>query len=193
MWRPTARTMIVFALAVCGAAAALAWLMWPDSTPSVTPGSQVAVALPPAVTEAPSIEIPATRTPTRPAIIAIPKTPKVRDKVKLPPALFDAAETYLVATGSLAAEERQYTLSSVLDRRTGETTVHAVAEPLPWFSLSTDHGAAGVYYGIKDGEPVWRGTLSQEVFRVKRARVQGVASLDSDGEAFAGIGAEIRW
>lgn len=184
-------TAIVLALA--GVLALSVWLMWPAPTPSVTPGTSVAQPLPPAVSAAPSIEIPETKTPTRPPIRAIPKTPAVRAKVKLPPAIFDQADTYLMATGALAAEERTYTLSSILDRRTGETTVHAVAEPLPLFSLSTDHGAAGVYYGIKAGEPVFRGVLSQEVFRFKRVRAGGLATLDSDGQWFAGVGAEWRW
>jgi len=188
----TATTRIAYALAGFGVAALLAWAWWPEPTPSVTPGTTTASALPPAVTP-PSIEVPETRTPTRPGMRAVPKTPEVRKRTKLPPAMLDGAETYIMATGALAAEERDYTLSSVLDRRTGETQVYAVADPLPLFTLATDHGAAGVYYGIKDGASVWRGALSQEVFRIKRVRAQGLATLDSDGEWFAGIGAEIRW
>ena len=180
-------------LAQAGVLALSVWLMRPAPTPSVTPGTSVAQPLPPAVSAAPSVEIPETKTPTRPPIRAIPKTPAVRAKVKLPPAIFDQTETYLMATGLLAAEERTYTLSSILDRRTGETTVHARAEPLPLFSLSTDHGAAGVYYGLKSGEPGFRGVLSQEVFRLKRVRAGGLATLDSDGQWFAGVGAEWRW
>lgn len=184
-------TAIVLALA--GVLALSVWLMRPAPTPSVTPGTSVAQPLPPAVSAAPSLEIPETKTPTRPPIRAIPKTPAVRAKVKLPPAIFDQADTYLMATGALAAEERTYTLSSILDRRTGETTVHARAEPLPLFSLSTDHGAAGLHYGLKNGDPVWRGSLSQEVFRIKQLRADATATLDSDGEWFAGVGAKIKW
>jgi hypothetical protein len=200
--RWTARTLIVLALAACGALALLAWWLWPVPTPSVTPPSDQAVVLPPAVSEAPSLEIPDTaapadpvvQRPARPAIKAIPKTPEVRAKLKLPPALFDGPETFIMATGSLQSEDdRAYTLSSLLDRRTGETSVHAVAEPLPMFSLAMDHGAAGVYYGIKDGQPVFRGALSQEVFRIQRARAGGTLQLDSDGAWFAGVGVEVRW
>lgn len=150
--RWTAKTWTVLALVACGALALLAWWLWPEPAPSVPPPTGQAVTLPPAVSEPPSIEIPATAqpatptTPARPALIAVPKTSEVRDKLKLPPALFDGPETYIMATGTLAAEERGYTLSSVLDRRTGETTVHAVAEALPWLALES-HGAIGLAHG----------------------------------------------
>lgn len=194
--RWTAKTWTVLALAACGALALLAWLLWPEPTPSVTPPTGQAVTLPPAVTEPPSIEIPGTAqpaTPTataRPALIAVPKTPKVRDKLKLPPALFDGPETYIMATGTLAAEERGYTLSSVLDRRTGVTTVHAVAEPEPWLALES-HGAVGVAHGIAaEGQATavyWRHSL----VRSKAVHAGAFGFFDTEGQRF--LGGSIEW
>lgn len=193
-WPAISPTTIIPVLVGFGACALLAWALWPDSTPSVTPVTEQAAPLPPAVPEAPRVTIPGTATPTAPPMSGVAKTPALRKKTKLPPAMFDAPETYITATGALQSEDdRRYTLTSILDRRTGETQVYAVAYPLPWFSLATDHGAASLHYGLKDGEPVFRGTLSQEVFRIKQARVGGLAQLDSDGEWFAGLGVQFRW
>lgn len=199
-WPAISPTTIIRALVGFGVCALLAWALWPDTTPAVTPTQQQAAPLPPAVSEPPSVQVPGTEQPAtpmaqaKPPIMAVPKTPKVRDKVKLPPAIFDAAETYIMATGKLQSrDDNSYTMTSVLDRRTGETQVYAVADPLPWFSLDISRGAAGIYYGLKDGQPVFRGALSQEVFRIKTVRARAVANLDSDGEWFAGVGAEVRW
>jgi len=185
----SARSMIGVALVSVLASALITALIlgWPRG---VTPTTEQAEALPPAVPDKPSVIVPppAAKAP----YVAQPKTPQLRKKTKLPPALFDGPENFILATGQLDAEERPYTLSSVLDRRTGETQVYAVADPLPVFSLS-DRGSMGVFYGVKGGDPVFRATLSQEVFRVKAVRAGATASLDSDGEWFAGLGAEVKW
>lgn len=149
----TAAIWIVLALALCGVIAMWVWLSQPTPTPPATAGTQQAVPLPPAVTTPPSIEIPNTGTPDRPTIRAIPKTPEVRKRTKLPPALFDGPDTFIMATGALDAERRTYTLSSVLDRRTGETQVHAVADPLPWLARGREYEIA-IGYTMRHGVEV---------------------------------------
>lgn len=128
----------------------LGWWADKPAPQAVTPGTHQAAPLPPAVTTPPSIEIPDTKTPTRPAMRAIPKTPEVRKRTKLPPAMLDGDDTFLLATGHLAAEKRDYTITSTLDRRTGETQVHAVADPLPWLARASEYEIA-VGYTIKHG------------------------------------------
>lgn len=188
MWN--VKTIAGLALAFCGVVALLAYLSWPKPTDPVTPIAEQATQLPDPI-PAPTITIP--EAPGKPALIAKPKTPEARKRTKLPPAIFDQPETYLMAVGALQSEDdRSYTISSVLDRRTGETTVHAVADPLPWFDFRTK-GNAGVYYGIKDGNAVLRGVVNQEAFRIKRITAGAHATLDSDGEYFIGIGAQYKW
>ncbi len=149
----SARTMTVVALVSLLASVLITgqFLGWWETKPTpVTPGTQQAAPLPPAVTTPPSIEIPDTGTPAKPPIRAIPKTPEVKKRTKLPPAMLDGADTFLLATGKLAAEKRDYTLSSVLDRRTGETQVYAVADPLPWLARGREYEIA-LGYSLKHG------------------------------------------
>jgi hypothetical protein len=113
-----------------------------------------------------------------------------RDRpIKLP----EAKQTeHTTATARLEAEERPYTLSSTWDEQSGESRIWAQPEPLPLFSLS-DKGHYGLHYGVKGGDPVIRASLSQEVFKVKDARAGVNATIDSDGQWFAGIGVEVRY
>lgn len=148
-WNAT--TIAAFALACLLVAALIGWLMWPSPTPTVKPGSSVAVDLPSAVTVAPTVEIPGTAqpatptAPARPAFKALPKTPEVRKRTKLPPAMFDAPETFIMATSTVPSSDTDTTVTGVLDSRTGEMSLQAVAEPAPWLSRARQIEVAAGY------------------------------------------------
>lgn len=153
-WNATG--IVAFVLACLLAAAALGWLMWPKPMPTVKPGSSVAVELPSAVSQAPTVEVPGTAqpatptAPARPAFKALPKTPEVRKRTKLPPAMFDAPETFILATSTVPAAYTDTTVTGVLDRRTGELSLQAVAEPAPWLARAKQMELA-IGYTLRHG------------------------------------------
>ncbi len=83
-------------------------------------------------------------------------------------------------------------MTTVLDASTGKFETYDRAEPLPWLAVSTK-SQVGMYYGLKRGEHVIRLEGQQELLQIKAVRVGAVATLDSDGETFVGVGAWARW
>ncbi len=192
---PSARTIAGVALASCAVAALITYLIvtWPTVEP-LKPTQQQAQPLPPAVPDAPKIDVPGTKAPDKPPIKAQEKTPELRKRTKLPPAMFDAKDTYIMATGALQSEDdRSYTLSSVLDRRTGETQVYAVADPLPLLARENKR-AIGIGYGIReDGQQVGIIHARWDVIRAKQIHAGVHALADTEGRAAAWINVEWRF
>ena len=68
----------------------------------------------------------------------------------------------------------------------------------PWLAIET-RGEFGLVYGykFKAGElgsrPVARLQLKYDVLRVKALTIGAVASVDSDRDAFVGIGLSYKW
>lgn len=177
---------IVAALACFAVFALLAWKNWPEPMPSET---SVSAPLPTADKVIRDVEI-ITIQPNKPLRAY---APKAKSNLNLPAPVQADPDKHVIATGKLAADERDYTLSAVLDTQTGASQVYARPEPLPWFALSR-HGALGVAYGLKPGAgQVSRIYGRQDLFRSKAfvAGLQG--NLDSDGDQFAGISLEWRW
>ncbi len=188
--------IVAFALVCLLGAAALGWLMWPSPTPTVKPGASVAVELPSAVTVAPSVEIPGTAqpatptAPARPAFKALPKTTEVRKRTKLPPALIDQPDTYIMATSTVPAADTDTTVTGVLDSRTGELSLQAVAEPAPWFALESQ-GAIGVAHGITPKGQATAIYGRHSFMRSKDFHAGAFGFIDTDGQRF--IGASLEW
>lgn len=172
---------IIAASAVVVAALAL-WTFWPREKPEVG----VAAPLPPA---------PEVRTVER--IVVQPKLVYVYpDEVKPKLGLIDEIAKNpakkVAATGKLKAEERDYTLSAVLDTETGESQVFARPDPLPWIG-SGRQGAVGVAYGFKNGEMAGRLYARHDLLQVKALHAGATGMLDQDGDWFAGGYVEWRF
>jgi len=174
-WR--AIMTVAAALAAC---IGCAWLIWEWQSRPAPPPVSVSVPLPPA----PQAE----NKPTERVVVKTVVVYKDRP-VPLPGA---ATTEKVTATARLEAEERPYTLSATLDTETGQSRIWAQAEPLPWLAITT-RGEAGLAYGLRDGDPVWRLSARQDMLQIKAARLAGVASLDSDGQWFAGVGVRVGW
>lgn len=115
---------------------------------------------------------------------------KVKTKL-LPAPVAKDPDKRVTATGKLDAEDRPYTLTSVLDVWTGESEVYARPDPLPWIapSVRTD---VGVFIGYKNGEQTVRIEGRQEVLRLKALRLGALASADvapGGADGFVGVGA----
>lgn len=165
----------LIALAAVIVAGLALWTFWPRPTPAVN----VAAPLPPAK-EVRHTE----RIIERPRIVYV-----YPDEVKPTLGLIDSVANdpakKVTATGKLNAEERDYTLSAVLDVQTGESQVFARPDPLPWIGPGRQ-GAVGVTYGVKNGQPTGRLYARHDLLQVKALHAGAGATLDQDGEWFAG-------
>lgn len=119
----------------------------------------------------------------------------VKRKLKLPDAVQANPAQHVVASSRTAADERQHTITTVLDTSTGEFTTLDRAEPLPWIAVSTKT-EVGAFYGVKNGVPAFRVQAQQELLRVKALHVGAVASADvvrGDVDTYIGVGVWARW
>lgn len=117
---------------------------------------------------------------------------KVKPKLGLPETVQQDTAKKVTATGKLRAEERDYTLSAVLDVQTGDSQVYARPAPLPWLGPGRQ-GAIGLAYGLKNSQLTGRLYARQDLVQVKALHAGGLATLDTDAEWFAGGYVEWRF
>lgn len=172
----------LIALAAVIVAALALWTFWPREMPAV----DVAAPLPPAA-EVRTVE----KIIERPKIVYV-----YPDSVKPGLGLIDSVANdpakKVTATGKLKAEERDYTLAAVLDTETGDSQVYARPDPLPWIGPGRQ-GAIGLAYGTKSGQPTGRLYARHDLVQVKALHAGAGATLDQDGEWFAGGYVEWRF
>jgi hypothetical protein len=174
---------ILGALAAALICAFVAWIFWPKDRPTNVGQAEV---LEPAK-EVKTVE----RIIEKPKYIYVyPQAAK--EDLGLPAGVIGNVNAKVTATGHLDAEERPYTLSAVLDTATGESQVYARPDPLPWIDRNIT-GEVGMTYGVKDGEATGRLSLRQNLVQIKSFRLGGSATLDDDGQWYAGAGAFYRW
>lgn len=157
--------------------AAIIFTFWPREKPEVG----VSAPLPPAK-EVRTVE--KVRTEVK-VVYVYPE--KVKAKLDLPPAVVDDKAKQVIATGKLAADARDYTLSAVLDTDTGNSEVYARPDPLPWIGPGK-RGAVGVAYGTTA-----KAYISHDLLQVKALHAGARAEIDQRGEWWAGGYVEYRW
>lgn len=119
--------------------------------------------------------------------------------LKLPdPVVQDDAQQVLASSKIDATDDHPHTVTTVLNTETGQSETYVRTDPLPWVAWSS-RGGAGVYAGIKNGEPAVRLEARQELFTVKAVHFGAIASVDQPISGpvgldyFVGVGAEYRW
>ncbi len=175
-------TGLIAVLAVFGASALIVWWLWPAPAP-ITGQAQPLL---------PAKEAPAPATVPVEIKVVYVQPPETKAKLGLPPTVTNNPAKQVTATGKLDAEERPYTLTAVLDTGNGRSEVYARPDPQPWLGFS-DHGAAGISYGYQDNQPVFRLAAHQDFVRAGALRAGINATLDSDGDWFAGVGIRTTW
>lgn len=127
--------------------------------------------------------------------------PKAKAAVKLPQPVQADAAAVVLQSSRIAASDRPQTVTAVLDTETGETRQYVVDEPLPWLD-TTVRSDAGVYLGLKRGEPTIRAQARAQIAQVKELRLGALASADMplngerpgvQAEYFIGVGAWLQW
>jgi len=139
--------------------------------------------------------------------IALPQpvktyAPKAKKALKLPAAVAADDGQRVLDAARIAASDRPQTVTAVLDTATGETRTYVVEEPLPWLD-TTPRGEAGLYLGIKRGEPTIRAQARAQIAQVKELRLGVLASADMPLNAseragaqfdhFVGVGGWMQW
>lgn len=138
--------------------------------------------------------------------IALPQpvktyAPKAKKALKLPAAVAADDGQRVLDAARIAASDRPQTVTAVLDTATGETRTYVVEEPLPWLD-TTPRGEAGLYFGIKRGEPTIRAQARAQIAQVKELRLGVLASADMPLNAgaagaqfdhFVGVGGWMQW
>lgn len=175
----TPRLLIVLAF-VAGAAVYFAFK--PDQAPpgvhnTATPAPEVA-------------KVPTERVEIVPPIQVY--KPAAKKKLKLPEPVQQDAAQHVIASSKTANDERQHTITTVIDANTGNATTYDRVDPLPWISVNTK-SEVGLYYGYRGGEQVVRLQGKQELLQVKAMHLGAIATVDSDGETFVGAGLWARW
>lgn len=104
--------------------------------------------------------------------------------------------TEVIAATQVKASDRPQTITTTIDTETGESRTFTRLDPYPWFAIEK-RGEARLSLGakIRDGrvEQVVRMGVSYDVLRVKAFTAGVTGTMDSDGDAFVGIGVAYRW
>ena len=121
--------------------------------------------------------------------------PAIKTKLKLPESITQDDGQHVIASSKTANDERQHTVTTVINQNTGEVQTFDRTDPLPWLSVNTKSDI-GVYYGMKSGEPTVRIEGRQELLQIKAVHVGAIASADmvrGNTDGFVGVGAWARW
>lgn len=133
-----------------------------------------------------------------PKINISPKTVKVynksaKKKLNLPEKFLQDESQYVLSSTTLKHDWRPQTITTVLNGETGESTTITRREEYPWLAAENT-GEIRVEYGTKfHGVPVGRLSIRQDFIQIKALHLGISASIDSDKEAFTGIGVSYKW
>ena len=109
------------------------------------------------------------------AVQALPDS--VKPKLNLPAAVAGNRKKRVIAASKIKASDRPHTVTTLIDTDTGKAETYVRTDPLPWVAFRSS-GAAGVYYGMKNGEQAIRVQVRQDVIQVKAVHVGALASVD---------------
>lgn len=171
--------------AIVGLVYAVSWYMKPSPVP---PGITVIATPAPEVAKEEKTEV-----AIKPSVKVY--KPAVKRSLKLPESVTQDKDQHVIASSKTANDERQHTVTTVINQNTGEVQTFDRTEPLPWLSVNTK-SEIGVYYGMKSGEPTVRIEGRQELLQIKAVHVGAIASADmvrGNTDGFVGVGAWVRW
>ena len=119
--------------------------------------------------------------------------PGAKKKVDLPPSVQNDPSVAVLESSRLPESEREQTVTVVINKDTGDTSTFVKQEPLPWMAAESRKEVA-VAYGLKNGGmKVLRASLDYDLLQVKAIHAGVAATVDMDGQLFAGVRAAYRW
>lgn len=119
---------------------------------------------------------------------------EIKPKLHLPEEVQKDDNKQVTATGKLKAEERDYTLSAVTDLKSGQSSVYARPDPLPWIGPGRQ-SVVGLSYDYKMPDGQWVGSLygRQDLIQIKKIHGGVRGSIDTDATGEVGVYAEYRF
>lgn len=121
--------------------------------------------------------------------------PEAKRKLNLPKEIQNDPAEHVIAATKTANDERQHTVITTIDARTGEATTYDRVDPLPWLAVNTK-SQVGIFYGFKNGGQVIRIEGQQEFLQIKAAHLGVAVSADAGAggvDGFVGVGMWARW
>lgn len=186
----------LFGLAVVVAALAMSyWYKNHDRPEFLLPPVNVTVPA------APAPEVAKKETVAKPILAKTVKVypAAVKNNLKLPQHVLDDPELDVLAASQVPADNHPRTITTVLDRETGESETYVKRDPLPWFD-DRKSGSAGIYAMYGNTGPFARLQVRQELFQVKALHVGVMATYDQSfsgnrmpSSTAIGVGAEFHW
>lgn len=164
---------------------AAGYILWHLNTTTAPVGDHEPAKVAPQVKDVPKVDI----TPAKIKVYA----PKAKKRLKLPDAVQENQNIHVVESTRVQADDHPQTVTTMINAETGETETLVRREPLPWLAFKKT-GEARMDYGRRRGvDRVVRLSIRQDLLQVKSLYAGVSASLDSDGQYFAGVGVGYRW
>lgn len=123
---------------------------------------------------------------------------KTKARLELPASVQADDHQQVIAASQVKADLRPQTVSTVVNTKTGTVETFVKTDPYPWLAVET-RGEARVAYGYKfqprvgSVQPVARLQVGYDVVRIKALTAGVLATLDTDGTGFVGVGVSYRW
>lgn len=119
--------------------------------------------------------------------------PGAKDKLDLPHDVKQDQKKHVTASAIIYPDEHRVSVVSIFDEATGDTLMQSQRMGHPWLAAE-NRGRVWLGYGYKTGgTTAIRAAVSADVTQIKAVHIGGNATLDSDGDWFAGIGVAGRW
>lgn len=164
----------------------VAYVLWDSFTPVSEPVGQWVEARPSGPVAAVQKEV------IHPKALKVYTKP-AKAKLNLPATLQQDDNQYVLASSTLKHDYHPQTVTTLVNRETGEATTITRGEPYPWLAAQQT-GEIRLDYGIKNGGvAVGRLTLREDLLQVKGVNLGAGASLDTDGAVFVGAGVGFKW
>ena len=123
---------------------------------------------------------------------------KTKTNLKLPAKVIADDKQQVIAASQVKSSLRPQTISTTINTDTGAVETYVKTDPYPWFAVET-RGEAKVAYGYKYSHtigmsaPIVRMQLSYDAIRIKALTAGLTATVDTDRDAFLGIGLSYKW
>ena len=123
-------------------------------------------------------------------------------KLKLPAAVQKNEAEHVLAATQVKGSDRPQTITTVVNEETGQSQTFVKTDPYPWLAFENRaevRMAYGYRYdfrgglGVQAGKQVGRLSFTYDALRVKALTAGVVAQVDTDGQAFVGVGVGYRW
>lgn len=169
------------------------YVLWEKYTTSKPPASGESVI----ATVAPAVK----GAPTKDVVIKKPVRTfqgKSKERLKLPDAVQKDENQQVVAASQVKADLHPQTVSTVVNTETGKVETFVKIDPYPWLAIE-NRGEIKMAYGMKyqsfdhATHQVGRLQFGYDAVHVKALTVGITGTLDTDRDAFLGVGVSYRW